>query len=285
MRNRKRSKKRTKKVDKKYLISLAKKYKVNYKSLSNKKIAKNLSQTYLTKKAKLYILPLLPNNRKKSLKRKKGGAKIETTSTDVMIVTRQPPDKITLETNIKNAHARTHAKKHLYNFFKDVDNKNNFDAFDFINFKTDFNKDNGKITFTFSQSIFKGFTQQHMKWRDIACDEKVENGITYKTDCDVLVRGKSNILYTTIKSNDEKYPRTQKVFFKIENKGVPGVTGDIRHLYDYIKNIQSDEISETDHNTIFEKVFENLFFLHKNGFQFNVINHNFDVPFLHFKFV
>jgi len=265
---RKRSKKRTNKVDKKKLRSLAKKYKVNYKKLSNKKIAKNLSQTYLTKKAKLYILPLLPNNRKKSLKRKKGGVKIETTSTEDIKIDKDMGKEEDIISN-------------LYNFFK-THNFNGLGGFTkrFINFKTKID-DKKHMIFTFTISEFKGFKQK-TTWDKIACNEYKEKGITYKTDCDIP--GKQKRLYKDIKDNvkDKDYFRTKKVFFKIKNKGVPG---DIRHLYDYIKNIQSDDISETDHNTIFEKVFENLFFLHENGFQLNVINHNLDVPFLHFKFV
>ena len=64
------TKKKSKRISKGYLIKLAKKYRVNYKSLSNKKIAINLCdlrQEYMTKKEKLYILNLLPNNRNKKI--------------------------------------------------------------------------------------------------------------------------------------------------------------------------------------------------------------------------
>ena len=75
----KKTKKRTKRqvstrtiqsIDKNELIRLAKKYSVNYKSQSKTQIAKNLCDlrsTYMTKKEKLYIMPIVPNNRNKEI--------------------------------------------------------------------------------------------------------------------------------------------------------------------------------------------------------------------------
>ena len=57
-------------IDKDELIRLAKKYSVNYKSLSKTQIAKNLCDlrsSYMTKKERLYIMPIVPNNRNKEI--------------------------------------------------------------------------------------------------------------------------------------------------------------------------------------------------------------------------
>ena len=62
--------KKSKLIDKEELIHLAKKYSVNYKSSSKRQIAKNLCDlrsSYMTKKEKLYIMPIVPNNRNKEI--------------------------------------------------------------------------------------------------------------------------------------------------------------------------------------------------------------------------
>ena len=129
--------------------------------------------------------------------------------------------------------------------------------------------------FNFPYSIFNAanirkpprFSRDY-KWSEIHCKSMKLGIFTIKTPC------KSPSGYAFSDKNIRKY----KIFVKVENYK-------LRHMGDYAKLIRKGVITQRDH-----EMFLSFLIWHWNntqsiiGKQIVMINHNTDVPLLHFKY-
>ena len=115
---------------------------------------------------------------------------------------------------------------------------------------------------------FTNYRKKGIKWDDLYCIDQGVGIFRVKTFCN----SSSNEIL------DDNNPALYEVFVKLEKY-------QLKNLYDYAKLIQAGQISKKDHDKLFGFIGNLQKSLDKkSGLNHVMINHNMDVPFLHFKF-